>query len=168
MISVNAGLTPQTSLLKQQKATEEVVPEISTSATDSNKSTTSAANTLSVNNIDSGILLANLGVKVSTSAAENVTADTVDFAEDVAEDVENEEDVADAEKLLCPGSKRRGRKRAEGFFAKKDNPEDYYFSSHGYTFIYEDGRVKRVKDDSQLNGKINGNCVVIARIPEDI
>ena len=164
MISVNAGLTPQTTLLKQQKATEEVVPEISTTATDSNKSTTSAANTLSVNNIDSGILLANLGVKVSTSTAENVTADTVDFAEDV----ENEEDVADAEKLLCPGSKRRGRKRAEGFFAKKDNPEDYYFSSHGYTFIYEDGRVKRVKDDSQLNGKINGNYVVIARIPEDI
>lgn len=164
MISVNAGLTPQTTLLKQQKATEEVVPEISTTATDSNKSTTSAANTLSVNNIDSGILLANLGVKVSTSTAENVTADTVDFAEDV----ENEEDVADAEKLLCPGSKRRGRKRAESFFAKKDNPEDYYFSSHGYTFIYEDGRVKRVKDDSQLNGKINGNYVVIARIPEDI
>lgn len=164
MITVNAGLTPQTTLLKQQKATEEVVPETSTTATDSNESTTSAANTLSVNNIDSGILLANLGVKVSTSTAENVTAETVDFAEDV----ENEEDVADAEKLLCPGSKRRGRKRAESFFGKKDNPEDYYFSSHGYTFIYEDGRVKRVKDDSQLNGKINGNYVVIARIPEDI
>lgn len=164
MISVNAGLTSQTTLLKQQKPTEEVVPEISTTATDSNESTTSAANTLSVNNIDSGILLANLGVKVSTSTAENVTAETVDFAEDV----ENEEDVADAEKLLCPGSKRRGRKRAESFFGKKDNPEDYYFSSHGYTFIYEDGRVKRVKDDSQLNGKINGNYVVIARIPEDI
>ncbi len=105
-----------------------------------------------------------MGVKVSTSTAENVTAETVDFAEDV----ENEEDVPDAEKLLCPGSKRKARKRAESFFGKKDNPEDYYFSCRGYTFIYEDGRVKRVKDDSQLNGKINGNYVVIGRIPEDI
>lgn len=164
MISVKAGLTPRTTLSNQQKPTEEVVPEISTTTTASNESTTSAANTLSVNNIDSATLLANLGVTVNTSTAENVTAETVDFAVDV----ENEEDVPDAEDFLCPGSKRRGRKRAESFFGKKDNPEDYYFSSHGYTFIYEDGRVKRVKDDSQLNGKINGNYVVIARIPEDI
>ena len=165
MISVKAGLTPRTSRLNQQKLTEKVVPETATTNTDAAKENlTNAANTVSVNDIAPATLLANLGVTVSPSTAENVTAETVDFAVDV----ENEEDVPDAEDFLCPGSKRRGRKRAESFFAKKDNPEDYYFSAFGYTFIYEDGRVKRVKDDSQLNGKINGNYVVIARIPEDI